>query len=369
MIMTVDEVVLRSQLRSPASDVAGFKRMIPGDTSPKATDLLIIPESREEVWAPAWHMRTSYIHALGCYLIDDVLVARRGEMFAGDIPIFQRDVVVPYIEDYLLPLSEARPQHATELSIDEATLVAFDRGYATYGHFLLDLLPRFYIFERTFGLRSAECWILLPSDLPEWGRDILNELFPTLSSRFKFVDLWSTLVKLRRAVIPTQCHDYYRFHPFAKVIFDEIYRKSGATTAHLASNGRVFISRRRLLSSSRETAEIDEIEEYARSRGMIVLSPERYSWPEQLAHFKAARVIIGEYGSALHNSVFAEDGVFTVSLGRLQFLQSWLGALNKQRIGYLLPLSTEEHDGKKRYQFGIDRARKAIDSVLQMADR
>jgi capsular polysaccharide biosynthesis protein len=74
--------------------------------------------------------------------------------------------------------------------------------------------------------------------------------------------------------------------------------------------------------------------------GFTVLQPERLPFAEQVQHFAAARCIIGEYGSALHGSIFFQPGTVVCGLkeasaNRLSFLQSGIGAVLDQPTGYV----------------------------------
>src|SRR5438876_7035256 len=39
--------------------------------------------------------------------------------------------------------------------------------------------------------------------------------------------------------------------------------------------------------------------------GLTALMPEQLPWPEQLAMFSKARIVAGEFGSGLHNTLFS----------------------------------------------------------------
>jgi capsular polysaccharide biosynthesis protein len=65
--------------------------------------------------------------------------------------------------------------------------------------------------------------------------------------------------------------------------------------------------------------------------------------------------MVGEYGSALHNSIFMPRRSGVIALNPLQYLQSWLGALNEENTMYLYP---EGADGLTEFvEFVIDEDR------------
>jgi capsular polysaccharide biosynthesis protein len=279
--LTLDQFILRGRNITPEGSSAGFYQIIPSAESRKAAPMLNIPGSNDEHWAGAWHMQSKQVQALGCYLADGIHVARDGYLLSENAPISQEDVVVPYINQFIkgkdfdafIGVPDRPVRH-----IDRPTLVAFDRGYRTYGHVLIDMLPRILIFQQTFP-DCQDCQVLLPHDFPNWGIAMLRTSFPALTEHV-FVNLEQETIALRRAIIPTHCHGYYLFHPFGRVIFDTLRRRAVGEMVPLAENShkRIFISRRNIRNSSRFAEEICELEEFAASRGFFVFCPEQLEW-------------------------------------------------------------------------------------------
>jgi capsular polysaccharide biosynthesis protein len=81
------------------------------------------------------------------------------------------------------------------------------------------------------------------------------------------------------------------------------------------------------------------IEAIAERAGFTLVQPEKLSMPAQLALFETATMIVGEYGSALHNSIFAEPGTIICALrGNSRhpgFIQSGIGTVLGQETGYV----------------------------------
>jgi hypothetical protein len=319
-----------------------------------------------EHWAEGWHQQTADVHALGCYLVDNLRVVANGFLFMNNAPVYQADVVVPYIKE-MIPKMDDPTLLLPDLLIDEPTAVIFDRGYKTYGHVLLDTLLRLLVLEMTLGPEAAACRILLPSDIPSWAVEMMKTAFPGLTPRFIFVDLKRSNARIARAVIPTHAHNHYRFHPLARSLFLELAARCRGPVPD-GSNGRLWLSRLGLARNHRTLEGAAEAEEFARLRGMCVIHPETMSWVEQVRLFASACLIAGEYGSALHNAAFAQHGVTTLSLGRLQFLQSFLGALNGQRLAYFMPDAVEMRNGRLWARFDPKRTRDAIDRIIAIAE-
>ena len=99
---------------------------------------------------------------------------------------------------------------------------------------------------------------------------------------------------------------------------------------------KVFLARdgaHRLMTSR------EDIEALAEQKGYFVVRPELLPIPEQIALFRQARAICGEYGSALHGSLFADAGLVVCGLKSTGphpgFVQSGMGGMLGQPTGYV----------------------------------
>ncbi|MFD1354473.1 glycosyltransferase family 61 protein, partial [Methylorubrum suomiense] len=116
----------------------------------------------------------------------------------------------------------------------------------------------------------------------------------------------------------------------------------------LGRSGRARPALRRLLISRSDNADTHnrrtlteraELEAGARARGFEIVRPEGLSVPEQVALFRSADVLVGEYGSGLHGSLFALPGATIVSFRdngtELGFLQNSLDHALGHASGYV----------------------------------
>jgi len=333
----------------------GFHRLTIGDFSPAPEALVVIPGLREEPWAAAFHAKREPVHDLGIYSGIDLTVVDDGYLFADGVPIIQPDVVVPYVSVFA--------EHKTpkpQIEENRPVIVAYDRGYTTYGHFIIDILPRLLIAERMLGADFRGTPILLPHRLPAWGREIFDLIFPNVKT--VTFDSEQSSLRLRRAILPTHCHNYYMFHPLAQNLFETLLERA-QPIAPAQSAEFIFLSRAEI-SSNRRVMSFAAIEEHAASLGATILRPETISWREQLGYFAGAKLVVGEYGSALHNTVFSRADVRTLSINRLQFLQSFIGALNRQRLTYVLPSSVNIENGIENLTFDNEAIIQALNVLV-----
>jgi capsular polysaccharide biosynthesis protein len=117
-------------------------------------------------------------------------------------------------------------------------------------------------------------------------------------------------------LIPTVLRTWHRVAPEFKAAVNFIQARIDAVlgTQHPSPYGeRVFLSRSRG-SFSRPLINRQKIESMARDAGFSIAYPETLSVAEQVALFRSAKHIIGEYGSALHGIIFARAGTICTAL-------------------------------------------------------
>jgi capsular polysaccharide biosynthesis protein len=112
----------------------------------------------------------------------------------------------------------------------------------------------------------------------------------------------------------------------------------------------------------------DRIEQIATEAGFAIVHPEQMPLLEQFAMFDAARQILGEYGSAMHGTMFSPTGT-TVGLLRgtgspvAAFLQSAIGDSLEQPTGYIFG-QTIEGDPLERFTVHEEAWRTCLDLIF-----
>jgi glycosyl transferase family 61 len=330
---------------------SSFQALAPPAMSPEARPIWGTGVANYPSWVPAWHERRAPVHALGCYVVQGgtwhfpgMLETGRGNYATED------DVLVRYVRD-MWEAGQFPVHPARRAETEDPMILVFDRGYTTYGHFLVDILPRLLIAEQTLGSAFADCSIFVPADVPAWAELALAAVGFNASRLCRF-DWHTNSLAVAIAIVPTLAHAYYSFHPRAVEIFREIRRRAAPESD--GGSRRLFLSRRGQHSNRRLLNRV-RIEEVARHAGLEVVTPETLSFREQIALYGESSLMVGEYGSALHNSIFMPRGSGVVALNPLQYLQSWLGALNEENTMYVYP---EGADGLTEFvEFVIDEDR------------
>jgi len=204
-----------------------------------------------------------------------------------------------------------------------------------YGHWLTEVMPKLLVIEE-FLRRWPEhvsMPILMPSIFPEFVYAYARTLLPRVP--IVTYDPRSEYVRCERMFMPTWGRD----HVFNRWIGEQLDRIQSAPDPETPR--RIFVSRRSK-SAVRALDNAKELEEIAIQAGLTVVYPEDYSLQRQIALFRNATMLVGEFGSALHNAMFSRAGTLVIALNWLNAVQSRIARLKGHRLGYVLPTSGAE---------------------------
>jgi capsular polysaccharide biosynthesis protein len=225
-------------------------------------------------------------------------------------------------------------------------------GHTVYGHWLSDFLPKLFLLHAS-GHDIRRMHYLLPSNTPRFGRAWMDLLGIPPENVILF-DPVGEMIWVEELLLPTTFHNGVRA---SRLLFDAarflvacVADHSGELIPSVA-NRRIFVSRSRS-SQSRSLLNRERIEEIAVEAGLEIVYPESLPLLQQVRLFGEASLILGEYGSALHGSLFSLPGT-TVgalrgSLGHPGFIQSGFGQALQQPTGYVFG-ETDEHTSDGRF--------------------
>jgi capsular polysaccharide biosynthesis protein len=275
--------------------------------------------------------------AVGCYRITDATLAPTG--------VAIRDGVAFSSPSFLHPSHHVAQVAARTLSLDAPEhhvrgplAVIYGPGHETYGHWLVDFLPRLWVLARAgydiHTLRYAVPPNLVPVAVHLLGRAGVRP------SQLVLHRYWKETMRTDVLLMPTGLRTQNRvsacFADATRFWAGGLLRAS----AHLPGAGaRLFISRARM-PAARVLPNRAGIEAIAAARGYAIVHPQTMSLPAQAAMFARARAVVGEYGSGLHGSVFSPPATVVVGLRGTarhpSFVQSGVCAALGQRAGYVL---------------------------------
>lgn len=203
----------------------------------------------------------------------------------------------------------------------------------TYGHWLLECLPKLMLLREIRSAFPHPISILLPKSLGGFARRWCNLIVPDIPI-IEFDDQ-SAFVRCRELIIPGQlCSADTFFHPRMNDYIDDIVQLAGPAPGQIKKH--LYVTRE-VQSRFRCMANREEIEAIARDAGLFLISPETLSIEDQIRLFANAETITGEFGSALHNSIFSPIGTRVLALNWVAEFQSRVAHLRSQPTGYLLP--------------------------------
>lgn len=243
-------------------------------------------------------------------------------------------------------------------------------GSDVYGHWLVDFLPKLALL-RAAGHDIDRMRFLLPATTRPFARTLLALLGIGAEQLVEF-DPHAGVLTVEDLLIPTTMNDGVRASPFmrdaAEILVDRLTARHGP----LATGDtplRIFLSRDRI-GQSRGLVNRARIEAMATAAGLAVIAPETLPLLDQIRLFAGARVIAGEYGSALHGSLFSPAGTVVCGLRgdalHPHFIQSGIGEALEQPTGYIHGRIISTPTNPLHYRFEIREAdfAQALDTVL-----
>ena len=222
-------------------------------------------------------------------------------------------------------------------------------GLKVFGHWLIDVLPKFGVLQAA-GYDIDTLSYLVPAAMRGFGREFLRLLGIRPDQLVDYDPAQESLL-CDTLIIPTVLTDGARVSPMMRDATRLLLDRFAATSGPLAQPGtpaRLFFSRA-TVSQTRRLTNRDRIEALAAAAGFTVLAPETIPLLDQLRILAGARAIMGEYGSALHASIFAPRGTVICALhGDIphpHFVQTGLGAALEQPTGYVFGAITGRGEG------------------------
>jgi capsular polysaccharide biosynthesis protein len=314
------------------SDAPCFFPVVPA-RAPSGNTLLLFPEEASPAIIAA-HYAAPSPAPLGLAVIPDVLVS--GRSFVGtEKHVYLLNPLVPkWVDNFIDSGRRADDTIFSEKIKKNAPPIPFLLTHwnsHAYGHWiqegflqmlllrhLKDLLPPFSIL--TPKITSIE--------VTRWAKLILPDV------PIAVFDEKTEYVHCERLFMTTLLFSAsHSFHPLANELIDEIRT---LTNASGRATGRSFITRP-TAGSVRRLSNQSEIETIAVERGLTLVAPENLSIVDQIKLFAQSGVIVGEYGSGMHNTLFSTSRALVLCLNYMDICQSRISQLRGYRVGYILP--------------------------------
>ena len=346
----------------PAPGSAGFEflELHPGgSTLPPPPLFLFGPASRVVTDELYGQFETP---AVGCFRLEEAGVGVSGIPLQHDIAFTTPSLLHPeHLVRTVVGHMASRP--VPERHVDGTVAVIYGPASENFGHWLIDFLPRLWVLAAT-GHDIARLSFAMPTDLDPIVIDMLS-LLGVAPERFVRHDPMLERLTADVLLVPTGL----RLGNRISVLFENATNfwtgrlRDRLTAKPSAVGRRVFLSRGDV-RQQRVMVNRGQVEKVAEERGFAVVSPERLPLADQVALFTGASLIAGEYGSALHGSVFSAPGTVACGLrGNVRhpsFIQSGIGGALRQHTGYVLG-DAPGQDVEQRFSIDLDDFERAID--------
>lgn len=308
---------------------------------------------------------------ISCYFCRDIGVSGRGHLYLDRAIILSDEFVPNYWRQIITDTGGIDIDNEFSLPqrvIEEPTLVVSGHGVDVYGHFLIETLPKIMVARRALGGDIGSLRVLLEIGTPLWLLRILSDVLELDAEQFVVYDPLQERILLRQAVMPTLASFDGWFHPFCNLAIEETIRLAGVEPNSI-DVPRLFLSRALFFNPATEvrrcTNELRLAEIAAKEFGFALIAPESFPWRTQLGLFRNAKIVVGEFGSGLHSTLFSRPGTVVGSIGLASMGQSMIGALRQQHNAYL----RTERDEDGSYVIDEDLFRLFLMQIVAAAGR
>lgn len=272
--------------------------------------------------------------ARGFEVLGPYTLVKDGEIFSCP----QANIHQAHQKDFLARFGDLAKPRERVVVVGQAALLA-GPGHSVYGHWISDFLPKIFLLH-TAGIDVLKLRFLLPNDVPRFGLAWL-ELLGIPAENLISYDPLEQIVWVEELLVPTTFHNGVRMapalRPAATLLSELIALRHGVAPLGRADQ-RIFLSRGQG-PQNRVFRDRERVEDQAARAGLTIVHPQNLDLLEQVRLFQGASMVVGEYGSAMHGTLFSPPGTVVCclrgSLGHPGFVQSGFGHALDQPTGYV----------------------------------
>ena len=233
-------------------------------------------------------------------------------------------------------------------------------GYNVYGHWLIDILPRLSVLASA-GYDISTLRYILPFDCPRVGLEFLH-LMGIPPEHLLAYDPQTEIVQFEELIVPTNLRAGNRLHSTFSEATRAWVQRILPESPIAKPERRLFVSRENA-DSNRRLVNRTDIEEIAKRYGFDIVYPEKLPLVEQIALFRSARQVVGEYGSGLHGTIYGNSSLHCCALRGtshwLGFIQSSLAHAFHQTASYVFG-HAEPHAITYEFEVNAENFRRAL---------
>jgi capsular polysaccharide biosynthesis protein len=293
--------------------------------------------------------------AAGCYVLKDATVAPTGIAISGQVAYHAESFLHP--RHHVVAISDRlNADKPPPRDVPGPLAVIYGPAQETWGHWLVDFLPRLWVL-REAGFALAELHFLLPQDLPPFARELL-QLCGITDAQVVTYDHWRELIHTDLLLMPTGLRTANRLAPCfagATAFWTGQVRENLGLKVDGGGEGAALYLSRDASPQGRKLQNRTIVAAVMAENSLRTVCPETLSVAEQVALFSGAGLIVGEYGSGLHNSVFSPASTAVIALRGTSrhpdFVQTGIATALGQDLGYVFGITD---GGEAEQSFSVD---------------
>jgi capsular polysaccharide biosynthesis protein len=336
MILVRDIKEIAAHVRPGSTPRVGFHKVEPAGISGMRPPLFLLGPANEDLLAQMFGQIDT--PAVGCYDVGAAMVAPTGIAIRDGVALHDADAFVQP-RHHVIAVSDRLNAAALPVRHVAGPLaVIYGPAHETWGHWLVDFLPRLWVLHAS-GHALDKLQFLMPPDLRGFARELLLlcGLSPDQIVTYRY---WKEVISTDHLLMPTGLRAGNRLAPCFDVATEFwVARARAAAGVVIGAGGSALFLSRADAAQERVVQNRDVVERAAVARGLRVVHPEMLPPAEQIALFGTAALMCGEYGSGLHNAVFAAPGAVVCALRGTSrhpsFVQSGIATALRQEVGYV----------------------------------
>jgi O-antigen biosynthesis protein WbqL len=292
------------------------------------------------------HDAAPTIGAIGFSVFRDIMISGRS-FIRTENEVLPFGELAPHYVDYYVQHDmvgdEPSISSKSARNISDPVAVVSNFNFAVYGHWLLEGMPKLLLLARHAKM-LPKYNIALPTATPAFVTGWISLILP--GATIEWYNHEREYLDCDTVIVPSFIapRDYF-FHPIMNTLLDDLHPNR--------EDGQSIYLTRTYASAFRSMNNKDEIERIAEDHGLTLIAPETLPIRDQINLFASANVVISEYGSMAHNSIFCQPNTPVFCLNWVNAVQSRIGQLRQQPMAYQLPTSGQP----LKYEFGRDDVR------------
>ncbi len=225
------------------------------------------------------------------------IIVSKEKVFISD---FSRKFGVPIVNRKLKSWNFKKIKHPYS-----KVAVVTTEGSNTYYHWLFDILPRIFLLEKSGLMDEIETFVF-PELKNDFQRDSLLKIGFPLDKILEIKP--NEYLESKEIIVPSLPS---KLGTVNKWSLDLLCDRLGVHSSKNERN-KIYISRKN--ANQRKLLNEDEIINFLKAEGYLIVFAEELSFDQQITLFGNAEVVISPHGSGLSNIIFCPAGVKVIEL-------------------------------------------------------